>query len=113
MDAPDPARDAHLAARFATRLGCIAASALALPVATVLALLDVTRKCAPGRSCTPDFWLHVALPTSAFVLFAWGFARRRVLGRFAVTPREQEQPGTTEDAEAIVIAAEPPHGAPQ
>ncbi len=70
-DAPDPARDA----RLATRLGCIAASALALPVATVLALLDVTRQRAP------DFWLHVALPTAAFALFAWGFARRRVLGR--------------------------------
>ena len=70
-DVPDPARDARLAAR----LGCIAASALALPVATVLALLDVSRNAAPA------FWLHVALPTAAFTLFAWGFARRRVLAR--------------------------------
>ena len=74
---PNPARQARLAAR----LGCIAASALALPVATVLALLDTTRKCAPGHECAPAFWLHVALPTAAFTLFVWGFARRRVLAR--------------------------------
>jgi hypothetical protein len=59
----------------------MAASALMLPVATVLAVLNVTGKCAAGRACTPDFLPHVAAPTAAFALFAWAFARRRVLAR--------------------------------
>lgn len=75
-------RNPALERKLATRLGLIAAAALALPAATVLALLDTLRRCAPERHCQPDFWLHVALPTAALALFTALFVRRRLIARF-------------------------------